>query len=66
MLTLTVPEEQPEYPDLADIFPVANRMQRALFDLLGVRAMGADDNRQWLRHALLDRAGLKERVWADV
>jgi Ni,Fe-hydrogenase III large subunit/Ni,Fe-hydrogenase III component G len=50
-LTLAVPEEQPEYPDVADIFPVANRMQRALFDLLGVRATGADDSRHWLRHA---------------
>ena len=35
---------------MSDIFPAANRMQRAAFDLLGVRASGAEDNRQWLRH----------------
>ncbi len=42
---------QPEFPDVSDIFPAANRMQRAAFDLLGVRASDAEDNRQWLRHA---------------
>src|SRR6185295_1139488 len=49
-LTLPVAAEQPEFPDVSDIFPAADRMQRALFDLLGMRANGADDNRQWLRH----------------
>ncbi len=38
------------YPDLSGMFPVAARMQRALFDLLGVRAEGAADQRPWLRH----------------
>jgi Ni,Fe-hydrogenase III large subunit/Ni,Fe-hydrogenase III component G len=50
-LALGVPAGQPEFPDVSDIFPAANRMQRAAFDLLGVRASGAEDNRQWLRHA---------------
>jgi Ni,Fe-hydrogenase III large subunit/Ni,Fe-hydrogenase III component G len=50
-LTLPVPAEQPEFPDVSDIFPAADRMQRAAFDLLGVRASGSEDNRQWLRHA---------------
>ncbi len=50
-LTLSVPTEQPEFPDVSDIFPAASRMQRAAFDLLGVRASGAEDDRQWLRHA---------------
>jgi Ni,Fe-hydrogenase III large subunit/Ni,Fe-hydrogenase III component G len=50
-LTLPVSGQQPEFPDVSDIFPAANRMQRAAFDLLGVRASGAEDNRQWLRHA---------------
>jgi Ni,Fe-hydrogenase III large subunit/Ni,Fe-hydrogenase III component G len=50
-LTLSVPSGQPEFPDVSDIFPAANRMQRAAFDLLGVRASDAEDNRQWLRHA---------------
>jgi Ni,Fe-hydrogenase III large subunit/Ni,Fe-hydrogenase III component G len=40
----------PIYPDLASIFPQADRMQRATFDLLGIRAEGAVDNRKWLRH----------------
>jgi Ni,Fe-hydrogenase III large subunit/Ni,Fe-hydrogenase III component G len=42
--------EQPSYPDLAAIFPQTNRMQRATFDLLGICATGALDNRKWLRH----------------
>jgi len=50
-LSLDVPSGQPEFPDVSDLFPAANRMQRATFDLLGVRARAADDNRQWLRHA---------------
>jgi hypothetical protein len=29
-------DEQPEFPDVSDIFPAAGRMQRAVFDLLGV------------------------------
>jgi Ni,Fe-hydrogenase III large subunit/Ni,Fe-hydrogenase III component G len=49
-LVLHVPAVEPEFPDVSDIFPGANRMQRAAFDLLGVRARGAEDNRQWLRH----------------
>jgi Ni,Fe-hydrogenase III large subunit/Ni,Fe-hydrogenase III component G len=40
----------PHYPDLSQLFPSAQRMQRAWFDLLGVRAEGAPDQRSWLRH----------------
>jgi len=40
----------PEYPDLSSLYPAAGRMQRALFDLLGVRALDAEDERPWLRH----------------
>jgi Ni,Fe-hydrogenase III large subunit/Ni,Fe-hydrogenase III component G len=44
----------PDYPDLSDLFPCAARMQRAAYDLAGVRALGADgkppDARPWLRH----------------
>ena len=39
------------FPDVSDIFPCANRMQRAVHDLFGVRAEGAADQRKWLRHA---------------
>jgi len=49
-LTLPMPPQPPEFPDLAAIFPAADRMQRASFDLLGVRAADAQDQRRWLRH----------------
>jgi Ni,Fe-hydrogenase III large subunit/Ni,Fe-hydrogenase III component G len=53
LVWLTFPVTAPDagFPDVSQIFPAANRMQRAVFDLLGVRAGGADDVRQWLRHA---------------
>jgi len=38
------------YPDLSEVFPAAGRMQRAAFDLSGVRAKGASDQRPWLNH----------------
>ena len=40
-----------EYPGIADLFACARRMQRAAFDLAGVRATGETDTRRWLRHA---------------
>lgn len=42
--------DAPEYPDISAHFPAALRMQRAVFDLLGLRARGAADSRPWLRH----------------
>src|SRR5215475_9160401 len=42
----TLPYANALYPDLSGIFPVANRMQRAAFDLVGVQC-GADDKRPW-------------------
>jgi len=45
-----LPADNPSYPDLAAIFPQADRMQRATFDLLGIRAEDAVDSRKWLRH----------------
>ena len=38
------------YPDLAALFPFADRMQRAMADLLGLRAEGQRDHRPWLNH----------------
>ncbi|GLU31388.1 NADH-quinone oxidoreductase subunit C [Trinickia caryophylli] len=38
------------YPDLSRIFACASRMQRAVYDLLGLRATGAADTRPWLNH----------------
>lgn len=49
-VTCALPEEAPAYPDLAHIFPQADRMQRATFDLLGIVATDAVDDRKWLRH----------------
>lgn len=43
------------YPALCALFPAAARMQRALFDLLGVSARGADDERPWLNHGMWPR-----------
>src|SRR5205814_6258301 len=37
------------YADVSDIFPAAGRMQRAIADLMGLRA-GMRDTRGWLRH----------------
>ncbi|WP_308389901.1 NADH-quinone oxidoreductase subunit C [Acidithiobacillus sp. AMEEHan] len=39
------------YPTLSQIFPTASRQERAIADLLGVRAEGNKDLRPWLRHA---------------
>jgi Ni,Fe-hydrogenase III large subunit/Ni,Fe-hydrogenase III component G len=50
-VTLEDVPDAPGFPDLAGVFPSAGRMQRALFDLLGVCADGAQDTRPWLRHA---------------
>jgi Ni,Fe-hydrogenase III large subunit/Ni,Fe-hydrogenase III component G len=49
-LRVPLPAEQPGYPDISQIFPVANRMQRAAYDLLGIDTQGGHDHRKWLRH----------------
>jgi Ni,Fe-hydrogenase III large subunit/Ni,Fe-hydrogenase III component G len=48
-LSVPLAGKDPRYPGIADIYPGANRMQRACADLLGIRAEGADP-RKWLRH----------------
>ena len=50
IVRIQVQGSPPEYPAL-NCYPSATRMQRALFDLLGVRARDAADQRPWLRHA---------------
>ena len=47
VLEHTLPDAGARYPDLTPIFPAANRMQRAAYDLLGIAAE-ADDQRPWL------------------
>jgi Ni,Fe-hydrogenase III large subunit/Ni,Fe-hydrogenase III component G len=53
-LDLGVAERVLAYPDLADLFACAARMQRAALDMVGVRAVAsgdrAVDDRPWLRH----------------
>jgi len=49
-LSVPLPDGQPGYPDVSRIFPVANRMQRAAYDLLGIYAHEGQDHRKWLRH----------------
>jgi Ni,Fe-hydrogenase III large subunit/Ni,Fe-hydrogenase III component G len=44
-----LPADDTVYPDLSALFAPAARMQRAAFDLLGIRA-DATDQRRWLRH----------------
>ena len=51
LVWLTLIAQNDAYPGIADIFPVAQRMQRAIGDLLGIRAEPKGDNRPWLRHA---------------
>ena len=41
--------ENPVFPDLSGIFPSAARLQRAVRDLVGLRALDGDA-RPWLRH----------------
>jgi len=48
--TVALDAADPVYPGIADIFPAADRMQRATHDLLGLRAEGGGDARKWLRH----------------
>ena len=50
LLEHALPSSESTYPDLAVVFPAANRMQRAAFDLVGI-ASEADDQRPWLWQA---------------
>ena len=56
-LQLPLQAGAPEYADVAAQFPAASRMQRAAFDLYGVRALGAADTRPWLDHGLWPAGG---------
>lgn len=51
LVLLTLPLAAKVYPEISDIFPAANRMQRAVHDMLGLAAAGATDTRKWLRHS---------------
>jgi Ni,Fe-hydrogenase III large subunit/Ni,Fe-hydrogenase III component G len=49
-IRLACPVENPVFPDLSGVFPAADRMQRAIRDLVGAVPQGGD-LRPWLRHA---------------
>ena len=49
LMDLPLSSADPVAPDLAAVFPSAGRLQRATFDLLGIRHAG-DDTRPWLRN----------------
>lgn len=50
VLNLALDANQPTYPDIGAIFPQAERMQRAAYDMLGLFAQDAVDQRKWVRH----------------
>ena len=50
LFELTLPTADSTYPDLGVVFPAANRMQRATYDLLGIASEG-DDQRPWVWQA---------------
>ena len=49
-LSMALDARQPVYPDISQIFPAANRMQRAAYDLFGIYAYEGRDHRKWVRH----------------
>ena len=49
-LTLPITADEPTFPDISLIFPCADRMQRAVRDMVGI-APDEGDQRPWLRHA---------------
>ena len=49
-VTVALPSGATHYAGVEDVFPAAARMQRALFDLTGLRSTDPDQ-RPWLRHA---------------
>ncbi|MBS1188739.1 MAG: hydrogenase [Rhodocyclaceae bacterium] len=64
---LPLPEGAATYPDLSEIFPCANRMQRAAADLLGVVPEESTDPRPWLNHGAWPRDffPLRKRAGGD-
>jgi Ni,Fe-hydrogenase III large subunit/Ni,Fe-hydrogenase III component G len=50
VLNLPLADSDEYYPGIEQLFPAANRMQRAIADLSGLRASDVD-RRAWLRHA---------------
>lgn len=63
---LRLPVDETEtYPDLSRFFPGALRLQRALFELLGIRSTEDKDQRPWLNHGCWPRDYFPLRYHAD-
>ena len=56
--------EHPTYPSLAEYFAASGRMERAVYDLLGIRSTHPD-HRGWLRHSGWPRSLFPLRRDAD-
>jgi len=69
-LELRLPDLVHSYPDLSDVFACATRMQRAAFDLVGVRAVTpigeTPDARGWLRHGAWPEGSFPLRKEYDI
>ncbi|NNM51742.1 MAG: Ni,Fe-hydrogenase III large subunit, partial [Pseudomonadales bacterium] len=75
VVMLVLPMSSTEFPDISDIYPCTQRMQRATYDLCGLRAQRADagtvDARPWLNHGWpvnhfpLHPASADTAVWQD-
>ncbi|TYP00114.1 Ni,Fe-hydrogenase III large subunit [Geothermobacter ehrlichii] len=50
LLVTAVSDEQPELPSQTPFFVAANRPERTLSDMFGVRFVDHPDSRRWLRH----------------
>jgi Ni,Fe-hydrogenase III large subunit/Ni,Fe-hydrogenase III component G len=50
ILELPIADRDPPYPGLESFFPAASRMQRATYDLWGLKSTDPD-GRPWLRHS---------------
>ena len=50
LISVPITDGNRQYPGVEDVFPSASRMQRAVFDLCGLRSTDRD-TRPWLRHA---------------
>ena len=65
-LSLSLEAENPTYPSIIDIFPTADRMQRAVYDMLGIVAENSPDTRKWLRHGAWPEDGFPLRKEFDL
>src|SRR5258706_6212475 len=67
LLWLTLPVAGDTFPGVAEQFPAADRMQRAVADLVGIRADDQPDARRWLRHGAwpADRHPLRKDFMID-